>query len=163
MKKTIYTLAFLPFIAFSIKTIANEEDASYAAQKRGALNLVADATGNPQMPSQDMEMMIRQALPPDYQALYDQMSAEDKKSVIDAAQAAPPGQKIQAAKDQIDTITAKEKGVIFDNSGAPTPASTAASSMKTPSSSPAMNASMNQPDVDDSPAQTAAQAGDKNW
>jgi hypothetical protein len=174
MKRVIYSLAMLPFIAFGVKTIAMEEDASYPAQKRGyeAL-LLADATN--QTIQNDP---VRNSLSPMYQRVYDSMSPAEQQQVRDAFNNAQNGQESPEAMQAIDDMMVKEamknqQGITFEGSPQTlSPAMQADNLQPVQPDSPASKADSMNPQMpngtnSETPAQKAARSNsstnDMNW
>lgn len=167
MKRTIYTLAMLPFIAFGVKTIALEEDASYTSQKRGYEALLVADTTSGEVPNDQ----VRNSLSPMYQKVYDHLTPQQQQQVRDAYTNAPNGKEADDATQTINQMMMKESksnqtGITFEGEQKSlSPAMRADSSQPTPPQSPANRAdSMSpvQPIGEDgqTPAQTAS---DANW
>lgn len=105
MKKTLYSLLLLPFIAYGVNTIANEGDTSQAAHRKTLeYQLIAaggsQSTEGGQIYGSDTpnhNEKVKKSLSPSHGAAYDNLSDQSKEKINKAYDNAKPGTEVDAA------------------------------------------------------------------
>lgn len=169
MKRTIYSLAFLPFIAFGVKTVADEGSLCPPSAM-----LVAASSDRPSMA--DMDKTVQQTLAssyPNYWSQYQSLTPNERMLVYKAIMTAPYGQEAARACSVIDAIDAQgqignngqpmvggsPQDIVFEESPTTTPAQKANAMQQPQSGTPAAVADMQMQqsgaDMSNSPASQA--------
>ncbi|MBM3201607.1 MAG: hypothetical protein FJZ56_04275 [Chlamydiae bacterium] len=130
MKRTIYTLAFLPFIAFGVKTVA-DEGSLYSSFEimADAANSSPNGYSSTQM-TQEQEAYVKSKLSSDLYARYQKLTPDQKMQVFEAL--LPDYDTDSMSEAEINDISEvkaltlieafEQQKIIFEETQNPTPA-----------------------------------------